>query len=123
MASNPTSQFNRLCVARVVELCEVNMNEIRLRAYAKVNLGLDVLRRREDGYHDVRMVMQNINLFDKIFIKRRKETGISVKSNLSYLPNDKGNLAYRAYCSIPHLRGTPLHFFQDLPCCVSGEVT
>lgn len=96
LAPNPTSQFNRLCVARVVELCEVNMNEIRLRAYAKVNLGLDVLRRREDGYHDVRMVMQNINLFDKIFIKRRKETGISVKSNLSYLPNDKGNLAYRA---------------------------
>ena len=79
-----------------MELCEVNMNEIRLRAYAKVNLGLDVLRRREDGYHDVRMIMQNINLFDKIYIKRRREPGISVKSNLAYLPNDKGNLAYRA---------------------------
>ena len=49
------------------------MDEIRLRAYAKVNLGLDVLRRREDGYHDVRMIMQNINLFDKLTIKKKKE--------------------------------------------------
>ena len=49
------------------------MDEIRLRAYAKVNLGLDVLRRREDGYHDVRMIMQNINLFDKLTIKKNSK--------------------------------------------------
>ena len=53
------------------------MDEIRLRAYAKVNLGLDVLRRREDGYHDVRMIMQNINLFDKL--TRKKQESISVR--------------------------------------------
>lgn len=72
------------------------MNEIKLRAYAKVNLGLDVLRRREDGYHDVRMIMQNINLFDKLSIRRRKGTGIYVKTNLAYLPTDSNNLVYRA---------------------------
>ena len=56
------------------------MDEIRLRAYAKVNLGLDVLRRREDGYHDVRMIMQNINLFDKLTIKKKAGKGIKVKT-------------------------------------------
>ena len=72
------------------------MDEIRLRAYAKVNLGLDVLRRREDGYHDVRMIMQNINLFDKLAIKKKAGKGIKVKTNLSYLPTDSNNLVYRA---------------------------
>lgn len=72
------------------------MDEIRLRAYAKVNLGLDVLGRREDGYHDVRMIMQNINLFDKLAIKKKAGKGIKVKTNLSYLPTDSNNLVYRA---------------------------
>lgn len=72
------------------------MDEIKLRAYAKVNLGLDVLRRREDGYHDVRMIMQNVNLFDKLNIKKRNDTAITVKTNLSYLPTDSNNLVYRA---------------------------
>lgn len=72
------------------------MDEIRLRAYAKVNLGLDVLRCRQDGYHDVRMIMQNINLFDKLTIKKKKGAGIKVRTNLSYLPTDSNNLVYRA---------------------------
>lgn len=72
------------------------MDEIKLRAYAKVNLGLDVLRRREDGYHDVRMIMQNVNLFDKLNIKKRNDAAITVKTNLSYLPTDSNNLVYRA---------------------------
>ena len=46
------------------------MNEITLKAFAKINLALDVLRKREDGYHDVRMIMQNIRLFDKITMRR-----------------------------------------------------
>lgn len=72
------------------------MNEIRLRAHAKVNLGLDVLRRREDGYHDVKMVMQNIDLFDKICIKKNSGKGITMRTNLSFLPTDGSNLAYKA---------------------------
>ena len=42
------------------------MKELTLKAMAKVNLGLDVLRKREDGYHDLRMVMQSVYLYDKI---------------------------------------------------------
>lgn len=72
------------------------MDEIRLKAYAKVNLGLDVLGRRENGYHDVRMIMQNVNLFDKLTIRKKKDKGIKVKTNLSYLPTDSNNLVYRA---------------------------
>ncbi len=73
-----------------------NMNEIQLRALAKINLGLDVLRRREDGYHEVKMVMQTIRLFDKIHLIKRSDGKISIETNLPYLPNNEHNLAYRA---------------------------
>lgn len=46
------------------------MNHIRLKALAKINLGLDVLRRKEDGYHEVKMIMQTINLHDQIHLKK-----------------------------------------------------
>lgn len=66
------------------------------KAMAKVNLGLDVLRKREDGYHEVKMIMQTINLFDKISLEIMDEEGITVNTNLSFLPNDENNLAYKA---------------------------
>lgn len=72
------------------------MRELRLKAMAKINLGLDVLRRREDGYHDLRMIMQSIYLYDRITLREKKEPGISVRTNLNYLPADRDNLAYRA---------------------------
>lgn len=68
----------------------------QLKALAKINLGLDVLGRREDGYHNVRMVMQTIYLYDNITIQRTKESGITLESNLYFLPNDEGNIAYKA---------------------------
>ena len=46
---------------------------MRLRAMAKINLGLDVLRKREDGYHEVRMIMQTIQMYDVLDIRKRKE--------------------------------------------------
>ena len=46
---------------------------MRLRAMAKINLGLDVLRKREDGYHEVRMIMQTIQMYDLLDIRRKKE--------------------------------------------------
>ena len=65
-------------------------NDISLKALAKINLGLDVVRRREDGYHEVRMIMQTIYLYDKLDIKRTKEPGIQIQTNLSFLPvNEK----------------------------------
>ncbi len=72
------------------------MHEIRLKALAKINLGLDVLRRREDGYHEVRMVMQTIGIYDRIKLTRLKTPGIRVRTNLYYLPEDGNNLAHKA---------------------------
>ncbi len=72
------------------------MQEMKLKALAKINLGLDVLRRRDDGYHEVRMIMQTLKMYDKITIRKMKEPGIQLKSNLFYVPENESNLAYRA---------------------------
>lgn len=72
------------------------MREITLKALAKINLGLDVVRRREDGYHEVRMVMQTIHLYDRLHIRRTRGTGIVIHTNLPFLPVNRNNLVYKA---------------------------
>lgn len=72
------------------------MDNITLKALAKINLGLDVVRRREDGYHEVRMIMQTIHLYDKLDIVKTNESGIAITSNLSYVPTNENNLVYKA---------------------------
>ncbi len=72
------------------------MDKMRLKALGKINLGLDVLGRRENGYHDVRMVMQTVYLYDQICIEKMKEPGIEIKTNLYYLPVNENNLVYKA---------------------------
>ena len=69
---------------------------VTLKALAKINLGLDVLGRRENGYHDVRMVMQTIYLYDNVTLTKKDEAGIQVETNLFYLPVDENNIAYKA---------------------------
>lgn len=71
-------------------------NDISLKALAKINLGLDVVRRREDGYHEVRMIMQTIQLYDRLDIKRTQEPGIQIQTNLSFLHVNENNLIYKA---------------------------
>ena len=71
------------------------MNKVSLRAYAKINLGLDVLRRLENGYHEVRMVMQSIDLYDKINIYKLKTDEIKITTNLGFLPTGPDNLVYK----------------------------
>lgn len=71
-------------------------DRIQLKALAKINLGLDVLRRREDGYHEVKMIMQTISLHDDLEIRRIKTPEIQVKTNLYYLPTNENNLIYKA---------------------------
>ncbi len=66
------------------------------QAPAKINLTLDVLGRRPDGYHDLRMVMLSVSLADTVTLRERGIPGIRVKTNLSYLPRDGGNLAGKA---------------------------
>lgn len=72
------------------------MDEIRLKALAKINLGLDVTGCREDGYHLVRMIMQTIHLFDSVKMAKTVQPGINLTTNMRFLPTDEHNLAYRA---------------------------
>ena len=73
------------------------MNHLELKALAKINLGLDVTGRRENGYHDVRMIMQSVYLYDNVRLEKTGTDGeIRLKSNLGYLPSDENNIAYKA---------------------------
>lgn len=69
---------------------------MRLKALAKINLALDVLRKREDGYHEVRMLMQTIQMYDTLDIHKKETPGIELETNLSFVPNDERNLVYKA---------------------------
>lgn len=69
---------------------------MRLRALAKINLGLDVLRKREDGYHELRMIMQTINMYDQLEIEISKTPGIKITTNLPFIPVNENNLVYKA---------------------------
>ena len=69
---------------------------MKIKAYAKINISLDVVgKRKEDGYHLLRMIMQNIDLYDEIYVEKRKE-GITIDCNKNYVPTDSRNLAYKA---------------------------
>ena len=69
---------------------------MELKAYAKINLGLDVIRRREDGYHEVCMIMQNIGIHDDLSVLRIEKEDIVIRTNNAELPVDKSNLIYKA---------------------------
>lgn len=71
--------------------------DMQLSACAKLNLSLDVLSRREDGYHDLRMVMQTVALSDRLTLKKTAGEGVRVSTDLHYLPDDERNLAAIAF--------------------------
>lgn len=69
---------------------------MKIKAYAKINISLDIVGKREcDGYHLLKMIMQNIDLYDEISIEKQK-SGITISCNKSYVPTDSRNLAYKA---------------------------
>ena len=72
------------------------MERIFRQAYAKINLSLDVLRRREDGYHELRMVMQTVDICDDLMIERTDEPGIEIRTDREELPVNGDNLIYKA---------------------------
>lgn len=77
------------------------MEQIKKKARAKINLGLDVIRRRPDGYHDVKMIMQTIELSDELIFTKVPEAGIRIElekedGNPSFIPTDDNNLIYKA---------------------------
>ncbi len=72
------------------------MDKTTQRAYAKINIGLDVLRRRADGYHEVKMIMQTVDIYDELVLERRKQPGIELRMDNSELPSGGDNLICRA---------------------------
>lgn len=72
------------------------MQQVRQRAYAKINIGLDVLRRRPDGYHEVKMIMQTVGIYDDLLIEKCEKPGIFLQIDKEELPTDQNNLIYKA---------------------------
>jgi len=71
------------------------MDQIKLNAYGKINIGLDVTGKRDDGYHEVKMILKSVETHDEVVI-RKQERGITLKTNKPFLPTDEKNLAYKA---------------------------
>lgn len=90
------------------------MKSCFLKAYGKINLGLDVLRRREDGYHEVKMVMQTVNLYDTLYLKAIKKEAIIIKTNKPYLPVNESNIIYKAIDMLRNDFNLPGGVFVDL---------
>jgi 4-diphosphocytidyl-2-C-methyl-D-erythritol kinase len=74
----------------------IMVKALRLKSPAKVNLRLEILRRREDGYHELRTILQKISLCDTLSVSLKKEKGISISTDHPSLPIGRGNLVYRA---------------------------
>lgn len=72
------------------------MQQTTQKAYAKINIGLDVLRRREDSYHEVKMIMQTVNIHDDLTFERTAQPGIRIQTDHEELPLDQNNLIYKA---------------------------
>lgn len=70
--------------------------EVIEKAPAKINLSLDVLHKREDGYHEMEMIMTSIDLADRLTLKELEKDQIRIESNNGFLPLDQRNIAYRA---------------------------
>ncbi len=87
---------------------------MQTQAYAKLNLALDVLGRRKDGYHDLRMVMQSVDLCDWLDLEPRQDNRIMVKTNLGFLPNDHRNLAAAAACAFFAHTGRKMGLAMDI---------
>ena len=72
------------------------MHQISLRSPAKINITLDVLGKMSNGYHNLNMIMQTVNLYDLIYIRKMHASGIKLTTNLKWLPNDSRNIVYQA---------------------------
>ncbi|MDU6249467.1 MAG: 4-(cytidine 5'-diphospho)-2-C-methyl-D-erythritol kinase, partial [Paeniclostridium sordellii] len=72
------------------------MNSIGLKSRAKINLSIDVLGKRQDGYHIVEMIMQTIDLYDNLKITQIEEDSIKIKSNSQDIPLNQDNIVYKA---------------------------
>ena len=91
-------------------------------AFAKLNLTLDILGKREDGYHDMRMVMQSIDLHDVVTITPREKAGLTLTTDLPFLPKGDGNIASKAAARFFQSTGLPapglsIDIHKSIPVC------
>ncbi|WP_455542055.1 4-(cytidine 5'-diphospho)-2-C-methyl-D-erythritol kinase [Intestinibacter sp.] len=95
------------------------MNSIRLKSRAKINLSIDVLGKRQDGYHLVEMIMQTIDLYDLIEIKAIEDNKIIIKSTSDEIPLDCNNLVYKAVDLIKQTfyinKGVEVYIQKNIP--------
>lgn len=91
---------------------------ITVRAYAKINLFLDMVSRRVDGYHNILSVMQSVSLHDDVTVEytENKISSISVSSNTGAIPADQSNLGYKAASVFPYAKGKiNIHIDKHIP--------
>ncbi len=97
------------------------MNSIILKARAKINLTLGVTGKRDNGYHELEMIMQTINLHDTIYIRKATVPGIKLSINYSWLPKDERNIAYKAaklFLDEMNINeGLSMEIFKRIPVC------
>lgn len=95
------------------------MNQTEQRAYAKINLGLDVLRRRPDGYHEVKMIMQTVGIYDELSFAVCREPGVFLECDDKELPLGADNLICRAaellMCEKGITQGVKIHLTKRIP--------
>lgn len=94
---------------------------IHLKARAKINLTLDVVGKRANGYHDVEMIMQQVSLYDEISVKKRRDSDIVLTCSEPYLPVDESNIAYKAARLMKDTfdltEGFDIHIVKNIPIC------
>lgn len=95
------------------------MDKLTIRAMGKINLGLDVIRRMENGYHQVKMVMQTVKVYDELTFERREKPGIVLTADVPGLPVDESNLIHRAARRLEEARSFPcgaaIHLQKRIP--------
>ncbi len=87
---------------------------MKLRCNAKINLSLDVTGKREDGYHTLESIFQSVSVYDVLTVTVQAGRGISLRCNVSGLPRDERNLAYRAAQEMLKVSGKECHVLIDL---------
>lgn len=83
------------------------MDRVVTKAYAKINLGLDVIRKRPDGYHEVKMIMQTVDLYDVLLVSKKEEDTITISTQREDLPVNEDNLIYKAIKLMKEVYGFP----------------
>ena len=93
--------------------------DLRVQAHAKINLYLDVIGKRPDGYHEIETIFHSIGLHDEIYLRKRADRQITVHCEHPHVPCDPRNLAYRAakllLDDIPDLNGVEITILKRIP--------